>query len=110
MLSIKGFTGRLEPYLWFIFGIIASTILARNVAEDLFIHAFIIGVLWGVINGCLQSLFLDQYLINNPQYADMFKRGATINPRLVPILSGVVIGLVTGLVLFAMTWITKKMM
>ena len=103
-LSVKGLTKGIEPILWLVLGIFTTIIIARNITEKWFIVIIIIGVLWGFFNAVMQSLFLDEYLANNPDYASSFRK-APVNPRLFVLVTGPLIGLATGLVLAFMIWL-----
>ncbi len=42
-LSVKGFTNKLEPFLWLLFGIITSLVLSKNIDHNTFLHGLLIG-------------------------------------------------------------------
>ena len=108
LLSIKGYTQKLEPLLWLLFGIITSLILSKNVDNKTFLHALIIGLFWGVLNGLIQSAFFDQYLANNTNLQERFKQSSFMQPRYFVLVTGPIIGLITGLVLGGLTFLLKK--
>jgi uncharacterized membrane protein YfcA len=110
-MGVRGFTGDMEPYLWLLFAVIAALVLGRNVPHRLFAHAFIIGFSWGVLNGWCQSAFFYEYLLNNPAYADDFSTDKyPIDARYFPLLTGPVIGVVTGFVLYLFSFVVKKVL
>ncbi|HEX6181250.1 MAG TPA: hypothetical protein VFZ47_08365, partial [Chitinophagaceae bacterium] len=47
LLSIKGYTQKIEPFLWILFAIATALVLSRNVENRAFVHALIIGFCWG---------------------------------------------------------------
>ncbi|MEI9945775.1 MAG: hypothetical protein WDN26_16340 [Chitinophagaceae bacterium] len=108
ILSVNGYTQKLEPFLWLLFGIITSLLLAKNVEYKTFLHALIIGLSWGVFNGLLQSIFFDKYLANNPSVQDSFKKVAFMQPRYFVIITATVIGLITGAVLGGLALLFKR--
>lgn len=108
-LSVKGYTGKLEPVLWILFGIISSLVLSKNVENKVFMHALLIGLFWGVLNAIIQSSFFEQYLTNNPSIQDRFKSTGSIKPQLFVLITGPVIGLITGLVLWGLTLLLRKL-
>jgi len=107
-LSIKGYTGKLEPFLWLLFGIISALVLSKNVENKLFIHALLIGLTWGVLNAIIQSSFFDQYLTNNPNLQERFKNTGSLKPQYFVLIMGPVIGLITGAVLGGLSILLKK--
>jgi len=108
LLSIKGYIQKLEPFLWILFGIITSLVLSNNIDNKTFLHALLIGLFWGVLNGITQSAFFDQYLANNANLQERFKQSTFIQPRYLVLVTGPVIGLITGLVLGGLTLLLKK--
>ena len=108
LLSIKGYIQKLETFLWILFGIITSLILSKNIDNKTFLHALLIGLFWGVLNGLTQSAFYDQYLANNANLQERFKQSTFIQPRYLVLVTGPVIGLITGLVLGGLTLLLKK--
>ena len=108
-LSIKGYTQKIEPFLWVLFAIATALVLSKNVDQKSFIHALIIGFLWGVLNGVIQSSFFDQYISHHPSVKDSFEKSAAyMKPRLFVLVTGPVIGLVTGGVIGVLTLLFKK--
>ena len=108
LLSIKGYTQKLEPFLWLLFGIITSLVLSKNIDSRTFLHVLLIGLFWGLLNGITQSVFFDQYLANNANLHERFKQSTFIQPRYLVLVTGPVIGLITGLVLGGLTLLLKK--
>ncbi len=108
LLSINGYTQKIEPLLWLFFGIIAALILSRNIDTRTFFHALLVGLFWGILNGIIQSAFFEQYLANNANLQERFKQSSFIQPRYLVLLIGPVIGMITGLVLGGLTLLVKK--
>lgn len=108
LLSINGYTQKIEPFLWLLFGTIAALVLSRNTDHKIFLHALLIGLFWGVLNSIIQSAFFDQYLANNTNLQERFKQPVFIKPRYFVLVTGPVIGLITGLFLGGLTLLLKK--
>ena len=107
-LSIKGYTGKLEPFLWLLFGIISALVLSKNVDSKVFIHGLLIGLLWGIFNAIIQSSFFDQYLMNNSNLQERFKDTGSIKPQYFVLIMGPLIGLITGALLGGLSILLKK--
>ena len=107
-LSVKGFTGKLEPFLWLLFGIAVSLVLSKNINDRVFFHGLLIGLAWGVINSLTQSVFFDTYLANNPQVEKNFESVTFMPPRYFVLITGPVIGLITGAVIGGLSLLLKK--
>ena len=108
ILSVNGFTKKIEPFLWLIFGFFTAFIISKNVSEKFFLQGFITGIMWGIFNSIVQSFFFDAYLKNNPRYREAFIKNAAVKPRYFVLLVGPMIGLVTGTVLGGLAWLCQK--
>lgn len=110
MLSLKGYTrGVFEYYLWVILAIFSVGVIAKNVDNRFFLVALITGLLWGFLNSIVQSIFFPTYAANNPIAAESYKNlPQAINPRFFVIISGIVIGGITGAAMGVLTYLAKK--
>lgn len=111
LLSLKGLTQNKELYLWMSLGTICIGYIFFYVHAHPFFHLFTIGLLWGILNSVIQSLFYDLYIAHNPKAAAGYAKIAkSMNPRFIILLIGLATGTATGLVLGAMSWIIKKLL
>lgn len=106
-LSTRGLTRGIEQYLWIILALFATLVLARNLGQRHFTHGLLVGIAWGLTNCLVQVAFFEVYARNNPDLAKQFA-AAPQNPRLMFLMMGPLIGLVTGLVLGSMGWLAHK--
>ena len=109
ILSVNGLTQKREPVFWFLGGVIAAFILARNLSTHLFVHALSIGVLWGVLNGLIQSIFFERYLEKNPKYRESYQKKLPVKPRYFVLIAGPIIGLVTGAVIGGLSLLVRTL-
>jgi hypothetical protein len=108
LLSVKGFTQKLEPFLWLLFGIATSLVLSKNIDHKTFLHGLLIGLAWGIINGLTQSVFFDTYITNNPSMQQNLQKTTFVQPRYFVLMTAPIVGLVTGLVLGGLSLLLKK--
>lgn len=108
VLSVRGYTQKLEPLLWLLFALITALVLAKNIDQKAFHHALAIGLLWGMLNAIFQATFFDAYLVNNPPYQEGLNRITFMKPRYFPLVTGPLIGAFTGLILGGLTVLFKK--
>ena len=108
-LSIRGFTQKLEPFLWLAFGIVVALVVSKNIDHKVFLHAFLIGISWGLLNGIIQSGFFEMYLSNNPGVAERFQQDTPLNPRLFMLLMGPLYGAVTGAIIGGIALLLKRL-
>jgi hypothetical protein len=108
LLSVKGYTQKKEPLLWLLAGIATAFVLSKVAGNKLFLHALYIGLFWGILNGIIQSFFFEQYLSNHPNLQDRFKQSTFIPPRYFVLITGIVVGLITGVALGGLTLLFNK--
>ena len=109
-LSLRGLTQKVEPYLWISLGLFAALTLARNCDTRWFLHAFLVGLAWGVLNSVMQCAFFETYSVYNAELLSGMKdRPAPIPTRFFFLLLGPAIGAATGLVLSGLTFVLQKL-
>lgn len=108
--SLKGLTQGIELYLWLTLGIFSVFLIVCNVDERYFLHAFLVGLFWGIANAATQSTFFDMYMSNNAPDTDLKKLPEMISPRLFALLMGPITGAVTGGMLGLLAFLTKKIL
>ena len=97
ILSILGFTKKIEFFLWLGAMVATALLLPDFIVRKYFLHAFFVGLLWGIFNSVLQSAFFPTYLKNNPQHAEQFEKAKDKgNPRVFVVFMGPIIGAITG--------------
>ena len=100
----------IEPYFWLAIFIVCAYIIAKQVSSRHFLHGFFTSLVNCVWITAFHIIFFKTYLANHPQEAQMMtKMGMRIHPRLMMLLTGPVIGIVSGLVLGLFAWIASKL-
>lgn len=111
MASIFGLIGGNEALFWLIIGIFSAVWIALRVQHKYFIHGLIVGILWGLVASIIQVAFFQTYLTNNPESAKQMEQvPGSLNPRFFILMLAPIIGLVTGVILGALSWIAAKVM
>jgi hypothetical protein len=110
LLSVWGITRKREPYFWFVFTCIVAVLVARRAPDNFFMHGLYIGIGWGIANGLIQSLFFHNYLSANPTLRSGYQKVRIMPMRFFPLLTGPVIGLVTGLILGSICMLTHRVL
>jgi len=110
LLSLRGYTQKIEFFLWLALGLFAALVLARHAHPRWFLHALLVGLAWGVLNSIVQCTFFETYSVYNAEMLKGFQeRPSPIPVRFFFLVLGPVIGAVTGLVLSGLTFILQKL-
>src|SRR5688572_13641957 len=109
ILGVRGYTVKIEFFLWLTAGIFTALVAARNIQEKVFLHLLIIGLAWGLFNALLQSIFFSNYLANNPSVQENFNKVTFMSPRYFVLITGPVFGLITGAVMGGIALLLKRL-
>ncbi|HXF49785.1 MAG TPA: hypothetical protein VNL73_10245 [Verrucomicrobiae bacterium] len=110
VLSLFGYTGRIERLLWLVIAVICAVIIAKVVPGKLFLTGLLVGLFDGVFNSIVQSAFFATYLTNNPKVAQGFGPvPGGLDPRFFVLIAGPFVGLLYGLVVGFLAWLAGKL-
>ena len=110
ILSLFGYTQGIEWLLWLVIAVICSVVIAKTVSGKFFLTGLLVGILDGVFNSIVQSVFFDAYLSHNPRAAEGFGPiPGGLDPRFFILIAGPFIGLLYGLVLGLFAWLAGKL-
>ncbi|HYE03411.1 MAG TPA: hypothetical protein VD963_09275 [Phycisphaerales bacterium] len=106
LLSVRGHTRGIEPYLWAVLAIFAAIVIARTAGGRPFLHGLATGAAWGLLNGAVAAALFPIYRRHNPEVMARIA-GSGVQPggpaddssRWMFLLGALPIGLGTGLVL-----------
>lgn len=99
----------IEPLCWLVIFIVCAYLIAKNCTEKYFLNGLCISLVNGVWITSVHILLFDTYIANHPQEAEMMtKMPMPDSPRLMMLMMGSVIGLVSGIVLGLFTVIASK--
>ncbi len=109
LLSLFGYTEGIEWPLWLLIAVICAFVIAKVCPAKLFLTGLLVGLLDGVFNSIVQSLFVDTYLSHNARAAKGFGPiPGGLNPRIFVLIAGPFVGLLYGLVLGLFAWLAGK--
>jgi hypothetical protein len=99
----------LEPYFWFVIFIICAYLIARNCREKFFLNGLFVSLVNSIWITTIHILLFHFYADNHPKEVEMMgKMFLPKHPRLMMLISGPCIGLISGLVLGLLAFIASK--
>ncbi len=99
----------IEPIFWLAIFIICAAIIAKRQPSRPFVHGLLVSLVNSVWITVAHALLFDIYLASHPREAAM-AQGSPIPVRLVMVLTGPIVGLVSGLVLGFFAWVASKLL
>lgn len=99
-----------EGLIWLVLFIVCAVLIARSGATRPLLTGLGVGLLNSAWITAAHLAFKDAYLFHHPQEAAMLsKMPLPDSPRLMMLLTGPLIGLVTGLVMGGLAWSVRKL-
>jgi hypothetical protein len=116
MLSIFGLTmavatvyvvpPSVEPFLWLAIFAVCAFFIARSGAKRPFLHGLLVSIVNSVWITTAHVALADDYLARHPQEAAM--AASMSSPRLMMVVTGPIVGVVSGLILGLFAWVASK--
>jgi hypothetical protein len=99
----------IEPLCWLVIFATCAWLIARRVTTKPFLHGFAVSLANCVWITSLHILLFSSYLAHHPQEAAMMKSmPLPDSPRLMMLMTGPVVGVVSGIVLGSFAFIASK--
>jgi hypothetical protein len=110
ILTVFVIPSNIEPIFWVAIFLVCAYLIAKKAPGRFFLHGFLVSLVNGVwITGAHIALF-DSYLPRHPNEAAMMSSMPMPNaPRLMMLMTGPVVALVSGLVLGLFAFIASKL-
>jgi len=101
----------IEPYCWLIIFIICAWQIAKKCNSRYFLHGFLVSLFNSVWITTAHILLFDKYIANHPSELEMLKKmPMPDSPGLMMLMTGPLIGIISGLVLGLFAFIASKIM
>lgn len=101
---------KIEPYFWLAIFIFSAYVIAKKAPGKFFIHGFLVSLMnciW--ITGIHVTLY-DQYLAFHPEDVKrMAELNTSMSPRMLMLVTGPIIGIITGLILGLFSFVASKL-
>jgi hypothetical protein len=101
----------IEPICWLAIFIVCAFFIAKNCSEKYFLNGLMVSLVNAVWITSAHILLFDTYIANHSKEAAMMtKMPIPDSPRLMMLMTGPVIGIISGLVLGLFAFIASKIM
>jgi hypothetical protein len=99
----------IEPIFWLVIFVACAVLIARSRSDKHFLHGFLVSLVNCVWITGAHILLVESYLERHPQEAAMLKNmPRPDSPRLMMLMTGPVVGIVSGLVLGLFAFVASK--
>ena len=98
-----------EPFCWLLILPVCAYYIARRAPGSYFLHGLLLGILNSVWITGAHLLLFDQYLAHHPREAEML-RTMPLAPRPMMLLTGPIVGVVSGIVLGILALIVHRVL
>jgi hypothetical protein len=99
----------IEPTFWLAIFVICAYLIAKYCTGKYFLHGFLVSLVNCVWITGVHILLFKTYIANHPQEAEMMaSMPMPTHPRLMMLLTGPVVGIISGLVLGLFAFIASK--
>lgn len=99
----------IEPLFWIVIFVFCAYMIARKCTSKYFLHGFLVSLVNCVWITSIHIIASETYLANHPQEAAMMSTmPMPDSPRLMMLMTGPVVGIISGLVLGLFAFIASK--
>lgn len=98
----------IEPFCWLVVFVISAYVIATRAPGKYFLHGLLVSIVNSVWVTAAHVLLFDQYVANHAREVAMME-SMPISPRLMMVVTGPLIGVVSGLVLGLFAFIASKL-
>lgn len=97
-LTVSAVPSNVEPLFWLVIFVFCGWVIARRVERRHYLHGLMVGIVNSVWMTAAHVAFADTYLARHPTEAAL-AAGSPFSPRVWIVLTGPVIGVLSGVVL-----------
>ncbi len=110
LATISLISSAIEPIFWLLIFVACAFLIAKKAPGKYFLHGFLVSLVNCVWITAAHVAFYSTYLANHPEMAEMnAKMPLSDHPQLMMLLTGPVIGAVSGLILGLFSFIAGKL-
>jgi uncharacterized membrane protein (UPF0136 family) len=110
ILTVYFIPSNIEPVFWLIIFIVCAYLIAKNSSGKYFQHGFMVSLFNCVWVTTFHILLFNTYIENHQQEVQMMSEmPMSAHPRLMMLITGPVVGIISGLVLGLFSFIASKL-
>ena len=99
---------KIEPVFWLVILCICAYIIAKQAPDQPFVHGLLVGILNSVWITAAHVLLFDTYIANHAREAEAMQ-SVPLSPRLMMVVTGPIVGVLSGLVLGLVALLVRKL-
>jgi hypothetical protein len=101
----------IEPFCWLFIFIVCACLIAKNCSSKYFLHGLLVSIVNSVWITAAHILLFDKYISSHPKEAEMMtKMPLPDSPKLMMLITGPIIGIISGLILGLFAFIASKIL
>jgi hypothetical protein len=103
----------IEPLFWLVIFLICAFLVARYAPGKYFLHGLLVSIVNSIWITAIHASLFYTYIASHPEYLQMLQQPGTPealsgHPRRIMVITGPIIGVISGLVLGLFCWLASK--
>lgn len=108
LATVSLIPSKTEPFFWLLIFLICSIIIARFCSSAFFLHGLLVSVVNSIWIISAHLIFFKKYIANHPREAKMLSGNPKVPPGMLMIITGLLIGILSGSVLGLFSFAASK--
>ncbi len=100
----------IEPVFWLLIFLVCAFAIAKQAPGQYFLHGFLVSIVNCIWITAAHIALADTYLPRHPQEVAMMAKMPSLSPRVMMLIIGPVIGIISGLVLGLFSLVASKLL
>lgn len=100
----------IEPVFWLVIFLMCAYLIARNAPGKFFLHGFLVSIMNSVWITAAHLILFNDYIANHEREAAMMSDDSSpLSPKIMMLITGPLIGVVSGLVLGLFAYLAARL-
>ena len=97
--TVFAIPSKVEPFCWLAIFVVCAWLIAQRAPRLPFLHGLLVGIVNGVWVTAAHVLLFEPYMARHPAEAEMMQRSIVHAPRLMMLIVGPIVGVISGCIL-----------